>query len=494
VRRYSPTVMARVGPQWLGWAALVALMLAFAVPQAAQAHAVLEGTAPGRGAELGRAPERVVFRFSEPVEAAFGAVRVYDQRGERVDRGSAGHPEGRGDAVEVKLKKGLGEGAYTATYRVVSADSHPVSGGVVFTVGRAGTPAESLDELIDAGGSGALTETGFGIVRGLSYLALALGIGGVVFVAAVWRPALRACAGPDDYWLTASDAFAARAGMLVGAGVGLGGLSSGLGLVFQGAIASGSSFWHALDPGVIGEVLDTRFGTVWGLRLVAWLAVAGLLMLPAARLRAPALRPASLGATGLAAASPATARGIATLAGLLGFLCLTPALAGHASSTNPTLLLVPANFVHVVCMTVWVGGVAMLVVALPDATGQLPPSERTRLLSAALGRFSALALGAVIGLVAGGSVQAIAELEALSDLTTTPFGRAILIKIALLMVLIALGAWNRQRARPRLAALAARGANPGATGLALRRSLRTELVLMAAVLAVTAALVSYAPA
>ena len=455
---------------------------------------MLEGSSPGRGAQLEQPPDQVTFRFSEPVEVAFGAVRVYDGEGERVDRGRAGHPEGRDDAVEVGLDSGLDDGTYTATYRVVSADSHPVAGGFVFTVGRAGSPVQSLDELIAAGGSGPVTETGFGIVRGLSYLALALGVGGVFFVAAVWRPALRASAGPDADWLAASEAFAVRARQVVLGAVVLGAAASALGIVFQGAIASGTSLWQALDPDVIGDVLATRFGTIWGLRLLAWLAVAGLLMLPAARLTAPVLRPAALGASGLATASPATAAGVAGLAGLLGFLCLTPALAGHASTTDPTWLLVPANFVHVLCMTVWVGGIGMLLMALPGATGRLEQGDRTRLLAAAVGRFSVVALAAVAGLVAAGTVQAIAELDALSDLTDTPFGRAILIKVALLLALIGLGAWNRQRARPRLAALAAQGVTPGAAGVALRRSLRAELALMTAVLGVTAALVSYAPA
>jgi copper transport protein len=205
------------------------------------------------------------------------------------------------------------------------------------------------------------------------------------------------------------------------------------------------------------------------------------------------LRHATLGATGVALAPPAPAVGATVLGGLLGFLCLTPALAGHASATDPSWLLVPANFVHVLCMSVWVGGIAALLGALPAATGRLEPSERTALLAACVGRFSTLALAAVAALVATGVVQAIAELESLSDLTGTAFGRAILIKVALLAALICLGAWNRQRARPRLAALAARGDSPGSVGVALRRSLRAELALMVAVLGVTAALVSYAP-
>ena len=61
---------------------LVALAVAAAalglLPAAAQAHALLEGTVPERGVALDTAPREVVLRFSEPVETALGAVRVYD--------------------------------------------------------------------------------------------------------------------------------------------------------------------------------------------------------------------------------------------------------------------------------------------------------------------------------------------------------------------------------------------------------------------------------
>jgi copper transport protein len=161
---------------------------------------------------------------------------------------------------------------------------------------------------------------------------------------------------------------------------------------------------------------------------------------------------------------------------------------------SPGWLLVPANFLHVAAMSIWVGGVAMLLLALPAAARRLEPAERTGLLATAVNGFSSIALVAVGVLVASGAVQAIVEVDSLADLLDTAFGRAVLIKIALAAALIALGAWNRQRVRPRLAALDAAGESPGAAGVELRRSLRAEVALMAAVLGVTAALVSYAPA
>jgi copper transport protein len=477
-------------------AALLALAAAALAlfPTPARAHATLQDSHPGRGAQVQRAPERVTLRFDEPVEIAFGSVRVFDAAGERVDRGPAEHPGGRGEEVAVALRDGLGDGVYTATYRVVSADSHPVAGGFVFSVGAGGpAPRLGVDDLIEEGSAGPVTETAFGVVRASSYLAIALAVGGLAFALAVWRPALReaagggqsrreaAGAGPAPGWRAAGIAFATRSRRLVLAAAAAGALAAALGIVLQGATAAGGTFWSALDPAVIEEVLGTRFGTVWGLRLLAFLGLAALVAGPALRPARPTLRPAL----------PAPARAVA-LGALALFICATPALAGHASTIDPALLI-PANALHVGAMAVWVGGVATLLLALPAATRLLEPADRTALLGAAVVRFSTLAVLAVAALVASGVLQAIVELHSFADLWESAFGRAILVKSGLVVALIALGAWNRTRARTRLARQAAAGESPGRTGLLLRRALRAEVALMAAVLAATAALASYAP-
>jgi copper transport protein len=477
-------------------AALLAAVLvglgALALPSAASAHAMLERSQPSRGDQVRQAPERVVLRFDEPVEAAFGSVRVYDARGERVDSGPTGHPDGRGDAVAVDLRSGLDDGVYTATYRVISADSHPATGGFTFTVGSGGAaPASSVDDLIDAGASGPVTEAAFGALRALGYLAIALAAGGLAFALLVWRPALSACAGAGDEWHAAGDAFAGRARALALAAAVVGVLCSALGLVLQGATAGASSFWGALDLNVMGDVIGTRFGTVWCLRLAAFAALGTLIALPAVD-SGPRLRTASLGATGLVLRDAPLAALVAAGA-LAAFLCITPALAGHASTVDPAALLVPANFLHVSAMSIWVGGVVTLLIAVPAATRRLDPADRTAVLATAVTRFSSIAIFAVAALVASGIAQAIPALESLSDLAETAFGRALLAKGALLVLLLGLGAWNRRRARPRLAELAARREPPGAAGVLLRRSLRAEALLMVAVFGVTAALVSYPP-
>lgn len=480
------------GSSWLVLAAVIAVLGALLAPAAASAHAVLEQTQPARGVALERAPGGVSLRFNEPVETSFGAVRVFDARGERVDAGELHHPAG--DRVGIALRDDLPEGAYTATYRVVSADSHPVAGGFTFTVGESGgAPAAAVGDLIDGGEAGPVTQGAFGAVRAIAYAAIALAAGGLLFVLVVWLPALRASAGAQEAWRGAAEDFAGRLRTIGLAVAAFGMLASALGIVLQGATAAGTSLWAALDPGVVREVLATRFGTVWGLRLVAFGLLGLVLALPGARMRVPVLRPASLGATGLVVDSR---RRLATLGPLVlvaALLVLSPALAGHPAAGDSALVLVPANALHVIAMSAWVGGIALLLLALPAATRALERSDRTRLLAAVLARFSPLALIAVATLLASGILQSVVHLGAVSDLTTTAFGRAILIKSALLGGLVALGAFQRRRSVPRLRRAAAAGEAPGGAGVLLRRALRGELATMVAVLGVTAALVSYAP-
>ena len=175
-------------------------------------------------------------------------------------------------------------------------------------------------------------------------------------------------------------------------------------------------------------------------------------------------------------------------------LVVTPALAGHASTQSPEGLLVASAIVHVAAISVWFGGLVALVAALPRATAQLEPGNRTALLHETLRRFSPLALASVIAIAASGTAQAIVEVGSFSALVETGFGRAVLAKIAIFALLVGLGYANRQRLIPALGRLVTAGETPGRIGIWLRRNLRAEVGLLAAAIAVTAVLVGYAPA
>ena len=449
------------------------LLVIAAIAPSALAHAQLQGTSPVSGSTVAREPSEVIFKFNQNVGGTLGAVRVYNAQGEQVDDLDVSHPEAQEHWMGVGLKPGLPDGTYTATYRVISADTHIVYGGLVFNLGHAGTtPKFTVASLIEKNKSGEATEVAFGVVRGLDYITIALLLGGLVFVLAAWLPGFAAVAGSEAEWQQAARGFAARMRRLLGVAVVLGVIVSALGILLQGASAAGVSLWSSLKSTILQNTLESRFGEVWGLRAIDWLALGCLLV---------------------AARGRPTRWLYAPIAVCAAYLVATPALSGHASIQSPTGVFFPSDVLHVLAASVWVGGIACLLLALPAATRRLAGQQRSRLLLAVLARFSPLALAAVIAIAATGVLQAYIDVRSLHGLLHSTYGALIIAKTVLLLSLICLGWVNRGRLIPALKRIAAAGSAPGGAGVLARRTMRGELALMLAVFGVTAALISYAP-
>jgi len=463
---------------------------------AAWAHAQLLGTSPTSGMTVQVQPKEVIFEFNQDVGGTLGAVRVYDAQGNEVDDLNVSHPDGNEHWMGVGLKAHLPDGTYTGTYRVISADTHIVYGGLVFNIGHAGAaPKFTVAGLIGKDKSGKVTEVAFGVVRGLDYLTLALMVGGLVFLFFVWTAGLIAVAGAEPRWALASRAFASRLERLFAVAIVLGLLVSVLGILLQGASAAGVSLWGSLKSSIVENTLESRFGEVWGLRAIDWALLGGLLLAAKALRRdaIPVLEPdARTGERLVLTARPP--RAILALLGVCGaYLVMTPALAGHASIESPVAIFFPSDVLHVLAGSVWVGGIACLLLVLPGATRRLEGPERSRLLLATLARFSPLALGAVVVIAVTGVVQAYIDVRSFDGLFHTTYGALIIVKVVLLSTLIGLGWVNRERVIPMLEHLVGDGRSPGGVGVLARRTMRGELALMLCVFGVTAALISYAP-
>ena len=173
----------------LALAAALALLLALAAAPSAFAHAQLLGTSPCSGATVKRNP-RGDLRVQPARRRHRGAVRVYNAHGAEVDNLDVTHPDGNSHWMGVGLSPHLPDGTYTATYRVISADTHIVYGGLVFNIGHASASSKvTVTGLISRGESGEVTKLAFGVVRALDYLTLALMVGGLAFLFFVWPPA-----------------------------------------------------------------------------------------------------------------------------------------------------------------------------------------------------------------------------------------------------------------------------------------------------------------
>ena len=420
----------------LAAAALVALVVAATV----QAHAELIATTPPDGAVLREAPRGVVLRFDEPLESSFATVEVRDPFGRRVDDRQLARVDPR--TLKAPISRSLSRGTYRVDWHVVSEDSHPIGGSFTFSVG-----APSATGPAAAGGLGPpnYVDPLFGFVRFLDFALLLLVAGGAVALA--WPLA----AAPPLLRSRLLTLLAAWAGALVFVAL--------AGIVLQGAKAGGYGLGDALRWSSISAVLDTRFGRAWSFQAAA--AALAVLLALAARTR-PSLIPA------LVAAGAA--------------LVMAPSLSGHAGSGSR--LAAVADLAHLAAAAVWTGGLALVFVAL-----LVVGSQRWQLAAIAVPRFSRLAVASVAVLITAGVINAYEELDSWSELWETTYGRLLLVKLALVVPLLALGAYNNRYSVPRLRSAAARPDER-------RRFLRTaagELALVVGILAVTAALVSEPP-
>ncbi|MBA2626703.1 MAG: CopD family protein, partial [Gemmatimonadales bacterium] len=142
------------------------------------------------------------------------------------------------------------------------------------------------------------------------------------------------------------------------------------------------------------------------------------------------------------------------------------------------------NPMHVLAAGLWIGTLFVLVAAGIGAVLRDEPARerRGRLVADMVNAFSPLALGASGVLVLFGVITAWRHLKWLAALWTTPYGFALLAKLALVAIVFSLGAWNWKRQRPQLGTESA--------AVVLRRSATMELIAAAVVLAATAILVS----
>ena len=231
----------------------------------ASAHAEILSTSPSPGQVLTGAPSAITLSFNEPVSVSLGGVRVYNTREERVD---AGGVDQTGNTVRLPLPK-LGLGSYVVTWRVTSADSHPVEGAFTFQIGTAGnatSPAVTglAQRLLATTKGEQSVGIAYGVIRGLVFAALALLIGGVAFAVVVFDKARASRRMRRLVW----GAWWA----LVGATV--------VGVLVYGPYAAGLGLGDAFKGSVISDTLSNRFGEVSLVRLgLLLLAVPVLLVL-----------------------------------------------------------------------------------------------------------------------------------------------------------------------------------------------------------------------
>ncbi|MFG2554507.1 copper resistance protein CopC [Streptomyces sp. NPDC048581] len=357
----------------------------------ASAHAALRSTDPGDGSLLKSAPRHLTLSFTESVGLLEDSFRVLDPDGRRLRTGEPQHSPDSSDTARVTLPSKLAQGTYTVAWRVVSADSHPVSGAFTFSVGKRSLTTATVDT---GPTEDPATKSLYNIARYLAYLAAALLIGTATFMA-VCRP-------PDAPVL----ARLLRTGWwtLLATTLAL--------LVLRGPYESGEGPLGALSADSLGRTLTSRPGVVLLARLALLLVAAGYLVRLSRRRR-------PYGWTGAAFAAG---------------LAVTWAAGEHASAGIQVPAAMTSSALHLLATAVWLGGLTALLVTL----------YRAHLTPAAVTRFSRLAFASVTVLVVTGVYQSWRGLGSWDALTGTTYGRLLLLKLAAVALLLGAAAVSRR--------------------------------------------------
>ncbi|MDR7536685.1 MAG: copper resistance protein CopC, partial [Armatimonadota bacterium] len=477
----------------------------------AAAHAVLERATPAPNGRVSEPPDRLVLRFSEPIDPAFSGATVVDALGAR----RAGAPEvGAGGRELVVPLSGLRPGLYTVRWQVLSLlDGHATRGIFVFGVGEAVVPPP---------GSGVASAASLPVLSAVGRwiaTAAAMQLLGALWLRAVLRRSVVHVADA-----AAADAAVARLGRLatVAAVALLGGLA--LETTAQASLLFDRPVLRALADGSLATFVGSARP---GQSALVRAALAGLLLLPPS----PAGRILQVAGTGwlvLVGAVTAALGGLPALGTVHGVLVvLTSAvygilavlaavvlpqvrdvripempwvpvaaagllLAGFTASSHAAgsgLLAMAADWVHLIASAAWLGGLgALLVVLVPAA-----PDDRQRLATVLVPRASRVAATALALVILTGLYAAWLHVPGVRALVETFYGRGLLLKMALVAAVVILGAVNRFWFLPRVVGGAAtpgvgRRAARSATGAPLHRLVR----LVAAEVGVAAAVVAAA--
>ncbi|WTX81140.1 copper resistance protein CopC [Streptomyces sp. NBC_00645] len=382
----------------------VLVLVLFGGVGGASAHAALTSTDPQDGSVLKSAPRQVTLTFSESIGLLDDSFRVLTPENRRVHTGEPSHADGRSDTARVTLPRGLGTGTFTVAWRVVSADSHPVSGAFTFSIGK---PSATAAPLPPTGGDPASAAL-YDIARYAAYGGLALLIGATTFFLACGFPGSVRRLLVTGWWI------------LLGSTLAL--------LLLRGPYERGTGPGEVFDPAILRDTLTSRPGIVLVARL-ALLAAAAFLPL-----RVPA-------------GDREAGRGVLVLGGLFSLgLAVTWAASEHASAGIQVPVAMVSSVLHLLAMAVWLGGLTALLTALYRPAELIPPAVVTR--------FSRLALTSVAVLAATGVYQSWRGLGSWDALTSTSYGRLLVVKLGAVALLLVGAAYSR-RWTARLAVTAA---------------------------------------
>jgi copper transport protein len=434
----------------LVFAVPLALCLTLLFPAMASAHAILLRSDPAKDSVLSIAPKQVRMWYSEALNPAFSTAVVVNAENKRVDNRDAHVSSSDQTEMDMTLQPNLPPAVYIVVWRTDSAaDGHILRGSFIFSVANADgtvpTLAPGSNPGANALGGGNLTGLYTGQLDGPTLFNLIMitlvELGAIFWMGAqLWINFVltisveahneerntneRVQQRFERYFSlpTLIVLFLANIGVLIGQGLNL----------------SGGDLASAISPTLlVGLATSGRFGIYWIMReVVILLAIILALYMLLQQQRSRFTR---------------TALPIANLV-LASALLIAITMSGHAAAVNPNIVsyAIIIDWLHLLAASLWVGGMLYIATNYLPILRRLHIPQQARSLVTVLPYFSPLAIAGVLIMAVTGPFSAAFHLTSWQQFLTTAYGRALLVKIALIGGLLVTSATHVGILLPRL--------------------------------------------
>ncbi|EAF5666922.1 copper resistance CopC/CopD family protein [Listeria innocua] len=374
---------------------LIVLYILLVPVQHVSAHAYLENSNPADQSHIKTAPEKVTLVFNEEIEADFPLIEVKDSSGKRVETGKTAVSKKNNHMVEASLPAELKADVYSVSWRVVSADGHAVSGIVSFKLGdtkatfqNTEVPSNAFDLQISS------------VQKAILYIGFSLFIGMLVFGLGLY---------PRKEQLTAK--ITTRLTKIIWFALAFLGTALLMQLFVQTSITTGVSISESFQPDKLAAFLTTKTGYIWLSELISWLVLVIFTVIMVRKNKQWSWF------------------ALLTESALIGYLIFAKAQNGHAAASADKIVSITADMLHMIAASVWVGGILVLLFVLPK-TGKARE---------VWSRFAIVAIIAVASILVSGLLMAVMNIGQMSNLFTTSYGKILLFKIGLFLLMALLG-------------------------------------------------------
>ncbi|HBM3484962.1 TPA: copper resistance protein CopC [Listeria innocua] len=374
---------------------LIILYLLIVPVQHVSAHAYLENSNPADQSHIQIAPEKVTLVFNEEIEADFPLIEVKDSSGKQVETGKTSVSKKNNHMVEASLPADLKADVYSVSWRVVSADGHAVTGIISFKLGD----TKATFQASEVPSSGADLQIS-SIQKAILYIGFSLFIGVLVFGLGLYPRKERI-----------SEKISGRLKKVTWIALALLGMALFMQLFVQTSITTGVSISESFGLSKLAAFLTTKTGYIWISEFIVWLLLAIFTIMMFFKKKQWSWF------------------ALLTESALIGYLIFAKAQNGHAAASADKIVSITADMLHMIAASVWVGGILVLLFVLPK-TGKARE---------VWSRFAIVAIIAVASILVSGLLMAVMNIGQMSNLFTTNYGKILLFKIGLFLLMALLG-------------------------------------------------------